>query len=138
MDINNSTVPASTSSFEAVLTMPSTEQLGQLANAESGMSLTVAYRKSEDWLLLTDVPIRCFYLGTKEIPNEDGEMVLCAAFMNPDGVFLAGQMVLVEAVRRLNQGVALEITYKGKKKNKSSKGDTNIFEVRTLKLLGNA
>ena len=124
---------------EATLIMPSTEELGELENMETGGSLVAAYRKQEDWHALKDTPVRCMYLGLKEIPNEDGELIRCGIFIEPDRtVFLAAQMVLVQAVERLTTPFPLVITYGGKKKNKSGDGSTNIFEVRQLKASSDA
>lgn len=120
---------AGLNSFETVLRIPSTEEIGKLDHAERGMNLSVAYRKQEDWQEKKDRPVPCYFLGLKEIPNEDGELVICGAFVDKTGVWLAGQKVLVDAVRTLSPGTALEITYRGKKQNKSSKGATNLFDI---------
>lgn len=122
-------------SYEGVLIIPNTESLGKLESAEAGMSLSVSYRKKEDWANLKDLPQRCYYMGLKEVPNEDNETVLCAAFMDKGGVWIAGQMVLVDAVRSLAKNTALQITYLGEKKNKSSKGNTNLFKVELLNIV---
>jgi hypothetical protein len=116
------------------LMIPSTEAIGKLENAEVGLDISVKYRKMEDWNELKDQPIRAYYLGTKQIPNDDGEMVTCAAFMDKSGVWLAGQMVLVDAVSKVDINTPLQITYRGKKANKSSKGSTNLFDVKILRI----
>lgn len=121
-------------SMEMTLSMPNTDSLGKLENAELGMSRTIKYKTQEEWQEIKGVPIRCFFMGLKEIPNEDGDMVICAGFMSKDEVFLAGQMVLIDAVRSLPKNTPLEIMYEGKKKNTSSDGSTNIFSVRLLNL----
>lgn len=120
--------------MEATLSMPSTEMLGKLETAEVGMSRTVTYKKQEDWQLIKDQPVRCFFIGMKEVPNEEGETVLCAGFMSKDEVFIAAQLVLVDAVRGLKKGTPIEITFNGSKANKSSKGKTNLFTVKLLNL----
>lgn len=132
METNKSTDP--TNMMEATLSMPNTEALGKLQTAETGMAITIKYKTQEDWMELKGKPVRCFFMGVKEVPNEDGEKVLCAGFMSTDGVFIAGQMVLVDAVRGLNKGTAIEIIYDGKKKNSSSDGSTNMFTVNLLNL----
>lgn len=121
-------------SMEMTLSMPNTESLGKLENADLGMSRTIRYKTQEEWQEIKGVAIRCFFMGLKEIPNEDGDMVICAGFMSKDEVFLAGQMVLIDAVRSLPKNTPLEIMYEGKKKNTSSDGSTNIFSVRLLNL----
>lgn len=119
--------------MNGTLAIPNTEALGKLENAETGMSLTVTYKMQEDWV--KGEAIRCFFLGLKEIPNDKGENVLCAGFMNKSEVFLAGQMVLIDAVRGLAIGTALEIVFNGKKQNKTSAGSTNLFTVRLLNIV---
>lgn len=118
---------------EMTLYMPSTEELGKLSSAEKEFSMVPKYRTEEDWQKLAGVPIRAFYLGTKGVPNAHGELVSCAVFATETEVFLAGQMVLVDAVSRLIDGTMVEITFIEKKKNLSTDGSTNIFEVIKLK-----
>lgn len=118
---------------EATLHLPSTEELGQLEEMETGRSLIAAYRTQEDWHERKDQEIRCFYLGIKEIPNEDGELIKCAVFAEQNAVFLGAQMVLVQAVESLPSQTPIAITYRGKKKNKSGDGSTNVFDVVILK-----
>lgn len=120
--------------YDGVLIIPNTESLGKLESASTGVSLSVSYRTKEEWLTLENQEIRCYFMGLKEVPNEENETVLCAAFMDKGGVWIAGQMVLVDAVRNLDKGTPLEITFKGQKKNKSSKGATNMFVVKLLNL----
>lgn len=122
-------------SFEGILIIPNTESIGKLESAEAGASLSVSYRTKEEWATLKDLPQRCYYMGLKEVPNEDQETVLCAAFMGKGGVWIAGQMVLVDAVRTLAKGTPLQITFLGDKKNKSSKGNTNLFKVELLNII---
>lgn len=116
-------------SYETILRIPTTEEIGKLEHAERGMNLSVAYRKQEDWQTKKDLPIPCYFLGLKEIPNDEGEAVTCGAFVDKSGVWLAGQKVLVDAVRTLKPGTPVEITYRGKKQNKSTKGATNLFDI---------
>lgn len=116
------------------LMIPSTEALGKLENAEVGLDLSVKYRKADEWLEYKDQPINAYYLGTKQIPNEDGELITCAAFMDKSGVWLAGQMVIVDSVKNVPINTPIQITYRGKKANKSSKGSTNLFDVKLLKI----
>lgn len=121
-------------SMEVTLSMPDTESLGLLENAVTGMSRTIKYKTQEDWHDIKGVPVRCFFMGLKEIPNDKNEMVICAGFMSKDEIFLAAQMVLVDAVRGLPKNTPLEIVYEGKKENKSSDGKTNLFSVKLLNL----
>lgn len=112
--------------------MPSPEHLQKLEELEPGYSLTPAYRTQEAWNSYLNQPVRCIFLGTKEIPNSEGELITCSVFAGIDGVFLAAQMVLVEATRDLLEGTPIQITYQGKKKNQDGKSYTNKFEVRKL------
>lgn len=116
---------------EMVVHMPNTESLGTLKDMKTGFKLNYAYKTQEEWLKIQDKPIRCFYMGLKEIPNKDGELVNCATFASESEVFMAGQMVLVDSVKNLKQQTPIEITYRGKKPNKSG-GSTNLFDVVIL------
>lgn len=115
------------------LIMPSTEEVGELQNMETGTSLIAKYRTQEEWHELKDEPVRCFFMGMKQIPNDEGELINCGVFAEKGGVFLSAQMVLVDAVTALPSGTPIAITYRGKKKNKMSDGSTNMFDVQTLK-----
>lgn len=116
------------------LFIPNSESLGKLEEAETGMDLTVKYRKQEEWFEFKDKPIKCYFMGMKEIPNKDGEMITCGAFFSKDGPFLAGQQLLVDSVRNLEPNTPIEITFKGKKANSSSDGSTNLFDVKLLRI----
>lgn len=134
MKANENKASQPINSMEVTLSMPDTESLGLLENAELGMSRTIKYKTQEDWQEIKGVPVRCFFMGLKEIPNEKNEMVICAGLMSKDEVFLAAQMVLVDAVRSLPKNTPIEIIYEGKKKNTSSDGSTNMFSVKLLNL----
>lgn len=116
------------------LFIPNSEALGKLEEAEAGMDLTVKYRKQEEWFEFKNKPVKAYYMGIKEIPNEEGEMIVVGAFFATDGPFLAGQKLLVDAVRHLEPNTPIEITFMGKKENKSTKGSTNMFEVKLLRI----
>ena len=117
---------------KVMLEMPSTEAFGKLDSMEPGYNLTAKYRKVEEWAKYEDIRINAFFLGMKEIPNDDGELINCGVFAAREGVFLAAQKLLVDAVRHLETQTPICITYKGKKSNKSSKGSTNMFDVQIL------
>jgi hypothetical protein len=117
---------------KVILTIPSLSQIGELKGLKEKYKTSVGYRKEEEWHALKNVAIRAYFLGLKEIPNDDGELINCAVFAAEDGIFLAAQMVLVDSVRRYEPGTAFQITFLDKKTNKSSKGSTNIFEVILL------
>lgn len=117
---------------KAQLVIPDTESLGKLESMEKEFSLTVKYKSKEDWARLENEPLRCFFMGTKEIPNDDGEMVLCGVFISKKECFIAGGLTLIESVRNLPEKTPIEITFRGSKSNKSSKGSTMIFEVERL------
>ncbi len=117
---------------EVVLSIPNLAQLGQLTGLKEVYKATAGYRTQEEWAKLEDEPVRCYFLGIKQLPNEDGESVNCGVFSAQDGIFLAAQHVLVESVRSLDTNTPIQITYKGKKVNKTSKGSTNLFEVVIL------
>ncbi len=132
MSTNNSNQAAPSNLMEATLQIPNTESLGKLESATVGMSRTVKYKAQEDWV--KGEAVRCYFIGLKEIPNEKGETVICAGFMSKTEVFIAAQMVLIDAVRSLPKNTALEIIYEGKKKNNSGEGSTNLFSVNLLDL----
>lgn len=117
---------------EMRLVIPNTEAIGKLETLKPCFSLTTKYKTADDWAALKDKPIRCFYMGLKDVPNEDGEAITCGVFVAKNEVFLSGQKVLVDAVRTLYEETPLEITYKGKRNNKSTEGSTMIFEVQKL------
>lgn len=117
--------------------MPDTESIGKLDQLEVKYGLNIKYKSADDWAALKDEPLRAFYMGIKEVPNEDGELIMCGMFATAKEVFIAGQMTLVEAVKMLPPSneefkTAVQITYKGKKSNKSSEGMTMIFDVEKL------
>lgn len=117
---------------KGTLFIPNTDALGRLEEAETGMEVTVKYRTQEEWNDYKGKPVRAYFMGIKEIPNDQGEVVKCGAFFSQQGPFLAAQMMLVDAVQNLPMNTPVEITYQGKKANASSKGATNIFSVKTL------
>lgn len=106
--------------------------LSKLDDLKPGKSHVAKYRTQEDWALLQAQPIRCFYLGIKEIPNDQGEVIKAAVFVEKLGIFLCSQKVLLDAVRHMVTMSPVIITYMGKKKNKSSAGSTNLFDVVEL------
>jgi hypothetical protein len=116
--------------------IPSVEALGKLENAETGVSLNLKYKKVEDWEAeaANEGTTRAYYLGLKNLPNEDGEFLLCAVFADKNGSFLAAQTVIIDAVRNLEANTPVQITYKGSKKNKSTKGSTHLFDIRVLRI----
>lgn len=112
--------------------IPNTEELGTLDTLEDKFSLTMKYKTAEDWAMLKDQEIRCFYMGTKEIPNDKEELITCGVFVTKTECFIAGGKTLVDAVRQLPAKSPISITYTGKKNNKSVEGSTMIFDVKTL------
>ncbi|MDE5709181.1 MAG: hypothetical protein K2I32_07030 [Alistipes sp.] len=117
---------------EVTFVMPNTKSLGQLKEMRPDFSLTMKYKNADDWAAIKGQEVRAFFMGIKEIPNDDGELVTCGVFVSESECFIAGQKLLVEAVRNLDSRTPVAITYKEKKANKSSDGSTMIFEVRTL------
>lgn len=117
---------------EMRLVIPNTEAIGKLETLKPCFSLTTKYKSADDWAALKDKPIRCYYMGLKDVPNEEGEAITCGVFISPQEIFLSGQKVLVDAVRNLCEETPLQITYKGKRNNKSTEGSTMIFEVQRL------
>lgn len=135
--MENSTEIKEVSGKEVTFFIPNTESIGKLQELDTKFKLTMSYKKQEDWIKIENQPVRAFYMGLKEIPNEHGEMINCAVFTTEKECFICGQMVILDAVRNLkpttqeNQ-TAVQITYLGKKKNKNSDGSTNIFDVQIL------
>ncbi|MBT0554294.1 hypothetical protein [Riemerella anatipestifer] len=122
----------SVSGQEVTFFIPNTESLGKLKDMKPEFSLNLKYKTADDWAALKDQPLRAFFMGTKDIPNEDGELVSCGVFVTQNECFISGQMTLVEAVKNLPTKTPIEITYRGKKNNKSSNGSTMIFDVSKL------
>lgn len=114
------------------LVIPNTEALGRLETMDEKFSLTMKYKSADDWAKLEGQEVRCFFMGTREVPNEQGEAVLCGVFVTQKECFIAGGMTLIEAVRNLQPNTPVSITYRGKKANKSSKGSTMLFDVKIL------
>lgn len=117
--------------------MPDTESIGQLESMEAKYSLNIKYKAADDWAALKDKPLRAFYMGIKEVPNEEGEMIMCGLFATAKEVFISGQTTLIEAIKMLppstdENKTAVQITYRGKKQNKSTDGSTMIFDVEKL------
>jgi len=127
MEKNNQLEPT-----QVLLSMPSTDQLGKLSGLKTVYKMNPSYRTQEDWAMLKDKPIRCFYIGLKEIPNDKGEVIKCAIFADKNEVFLCAQFILLEAVKNEELNTAFEIIYKGKKKNKTGEGSTNLFDISKL------
>lgn len=118
---------------EAKIFIPNLDDLNSLDQMEEGFNLSSKYRTQDEWAALKDVPVRCFYMGMKGVPNKEGEYVSCAIFMSKKEVFISAQMVLIDAVKSLPEKTPVQIVYRGKKKNTSSAGSTNLFDVTTLK-----
>lgn len=112
--------------------IPNTEELGTLDKLEDKFSLTMKYKSAEDWAMLKDQEIRCFFMGLKEIPNDKEELVNCGVFVTKTECFIAGGKTLVDAIRQLPTKSPISITYRGKKANKTVDGSTMIFDVKTL------
>lgn len=121
-----------TTPTEVTFLMPSTASLGELKEMTPDFSLTMKYKTADDWAMIKGQEVRAYYMGTKEIPNDQGELVTCGVFVTHQECFIAGQKLLVEAVRQLDTRTPVAITYKEKKVNKSTEGATMIFEVKTL------
>lgn len=117
---------------EVSFVIPNTESLGILKELNPQFSLNLKYKKKDDWAALKDKAVRAFYMGNKEIPNEDGETVVCGVFVSEKECFLSAQTTLIEAVKNLEIKTPVQITYRGDKNNKSSKGSTMIFDVEKL------
>ena len=117
---------------QVTLFIPNTEQIGRLESMNTKFTLTTKYRSADDWAALKDKPVRCYYMGTKDVPNDQGEAVTCGVFVTPSEVFLSVQKVLVDAIKPLPEQTPLMITYKGKKPNKTVEGSTMMFDVSIL------
>ena len=117
---------------EVSFLVPDTESLGVLKTLEPKFSLNLKYKSADDWAGIKGQPLRAFYMGMKQVPSEEGELVTCGIFVSESECFLSGQMTLVEAVKNLDKQTPIQITYQGKKANKSSDGSTMIFDVEKL------
>lgn len=125
-------LPAETHGTEVSFIIPTVSAIAKLKELQPSFSLSMKYKSSDDWAALKDKELRAYFMGLKEIPNEDGELVVCAKFVTESECFIAGQKVLIEAVKNLPENTPLSITYRGKKSNKSSDGSTMLFDVITL------
>lgn len=123
---------AKASGEQVTFFIPNTEALGKLDELQPDFSLTIKYKSADDWAEIKDKPLRVFYMGLKDIPNEDGEMVKCGLFVSKKECFISGQMTLIEAVKNLPIQTPIEIIYRGKKNNKSTTGSTMIFDISKL------
>ena len=103
---NQNTEVEKAAGTEVAFFIPDTESLGQLNEMQPEFSLTLKYKTADEWAKLQDKPVRAYYMGMKEIPNEDGEIVNCALFVSTTECFLSGQMTLIEAVKN-TRGVKL-------------------------------
>lgn len=115
----------------APILIPTESVINRLVEAETGMELTTSYRTKEEWMELKNKPINCFFMGTEEATNAKGKKFDVASFVAKDCVFVAGQKVLVDAVKQLPVGQGVQITYTGSKSN-SSDGQTLLFKVKRL------
>ncbi|WP_233881845.1 hypothetical protein [Tenacibaculum piscium] len=118
---------------QVTIDIPSTEQLGSLKTMETGFNMNPKYRTKEDWIELKGVEVRAYYLGLKELPNDDGEAVVCGVFATEEEIFFAGQKILVDAVKKLDMKTPVSIVFLETKKNKSTAGNVMLFEVKLLK-----
>jgi len=112
--------------------VPNTEEIGKLQNMKPDFSLNLKYKTADDWAAIKDKPLRAYYMGLKEIPNEDGEVIKCGVFVSETECFISGQKLLVDAVRNLTSKTPVEVIYRGKSQNKSTEGSTMKFDVTTL------
>ena len=131
--MNNDIKKAAESNGKITFNMPTIESLGQLESMQPDFSLTMRYKTAEDWGLLKNKPVRAYFMGLKDIPNEQGEPVQCGVFVTPNEIFLSAQTIIIEAVARLDSNTPVVITYRGKKSNKNTEGQTMIFDIETLK-----
>lgn len=130
MEKNTKNEIATLSGTEVSFQIPNTEALGKLREMKKAFSLTLSYKKQEDWK--PNEEVRAFFMGLKEIPNEEGEAVKCGVFVTESECFIAGQKMLIDAVRELPTKTPVSITYLGKKANVTTKGSTNLFKIEIL------
>lgn len=116
---------------QVTFTIPDTETLGKLDTLEPKVSLNMGYRMKEEWERLKNQPIKAYYLGLKQIPNPEGQLVTCGLFVTSKDVFMAGGMILIELIKDLPQKTPLQLTYLGVKVTKNEKEMLN-FNVSRL------
>lgn len=114
--------------------IPDTEKLGKLETLEPNLNLNLSYRKEEVWESdYRDKPIRAYYMGMKQIPNENGELVLCAIFVTKVDTFLAGGVILIDRLKELAPETPIELTYRGTKENKKDPNKKMLtFDIKRL------
>lgn len=117
---------------KVTFTIPDTESLGKLDSLEPKVSLNMSYRLKEEWEKLKDKPIKAYYLGLKQIPNPEGQLVVCGLFATSKDVFLAGGTILIELIKDLPQKTPLQLTYLGVKMTKKSNQEMLNFDVSRL------
>jgi hypothetical protein len=131
--MENKMIPADACGTEVTFTIPDTESLGRLKAYNPKFSLTMRYRKAEDWAALKNQEVRAYYMGMKVIPNDKGEAVSCGVFVTESECFLSAQTTLIEAVHQLPLKTPVAITYRERRANKSdSSRSTCVFDVSIL------
>ena len=98
--------------------------------AEVGMDISPRYMEFKD----VGEHVRGFYVGMSSITskkNNETKIVPAAIFQNKDGFYLNSGASLVDQLRKVPVGTAVQITYKGTEK--TSKGnDVKTYDIRTL------
>lgn len=117
--------------MQVTFNIPDTETLGKLDDLEPKVSLNMGYRLKEEWERLKGKPIKAYYLGLKQIPNPEGQLVTCGLFVTSKDVFMAGGIILIDLIRELPQKTPLQLTYLGVKVTKGEKEMLN-FNVSRL------
>lgn len=112
--------------------VPDSSTIQKLDQMKPVFSTVTKYKTADDWATIKDKPLRAYFLGLTDITNDAGEAVQCGHFVTSDEIFISGQRILVDAVRTLPVKTPVEITYRGKKANKSSDGSTMMFDVKIL------
>jgi len=98
--------------------------------AEVGMDISPRYMEFKD----VGEHVRGFYVGMSSITskkNNETKIVPAAIFQNKDGFYLNSGDSLVDKLRKVPVGTAVQITYKGTEK--TSKGnDVKTYDIRML------
>ena len=118
---------------EVTFSIPNTESLASLKDMTPKVSLNFAYRMEAEWETLKGKPIRAFYLGIKQIPNPEGNLVNCGLFASSTEIFLAGGIILIVAIKNLPLKTPLQLTYLGTKETKADSNNRAVtFDIQIL------
>lgn len=112
------------------------EQLPDLDAMDEGMSLAPSYREFQEGQSVRAVLCGFSEMESQKKDGQDkGRMIPMAVFQSKDGVWVNAGANLVQQVKNVPIGTALQVTFKGKERTKGG-FSVNTFEVRLLNPAG--